>query len=313
MINSIMCRLTAVISSKHTLRAKRKLTTLLWSVVRTLLLVGICYMVLYPMLVRISVAFMTREDLNDVTVRWVPRHFTLDNMRIAWEKMEFVKALANTTILSGVVTAISLIACTLAAYGFARHKFFGRELLFGLVIFTLVVPPQTNMVPLYMQFYNYRMLGGMSPFFILAATCSGIRNGLYIYICRQTFRAMPNEIEEAAIVDGSGALRTFFTIMLPNAVPTLVTVGLISFVWQWNDTFYSTLLSPTMKLLSSSLVGIVATITDFFGGNWQNIDFVYASMLINAGSLLLISPLVLLYLFAQKSFVQSVERSGIIG
>ena len=120
------------------------------------------------------------------------------------------------------------------------------------MLLTLIVPPQMIMIPLYLSFRYFDPLGllpgnGINllnsywPFALTSATAMGMRNGLFIYIMRQYFRGMPAELEEAAYVDGAGALRTFFQVMLPSAVPVMVIVFLFSFVWQWNDDFYSTL------------------------------------------------------------------------
>ncbi|WP_308634601.1 carbohydrate ABC transporter permease [Paenibacillus silvisoli] len=293
---------------------------LLWTVIRAVLILGFCFVILFPLFLRISIAFRSKVDIYDPTVLWIPRHFTLDNFKIAMEASNYLTAFLHTVYISSSTTIIQMASCTLAAYAFARLRFKGSGLLFLLVIFTIVVPPQTIMIPLYLTYRYFDLFGLVQlftggegfnlidtfwPFIISAGTAMGLKNGLYIYIFRQFFRGIPKEVEEAALVDGAGVMRTFFRIMLPNAVPAIVTVLLFSFVWQWNDSYYVSLFLKQVKVLSTSLMDM--------GIGLKEPDPVYTSMLLNTGVLLTIAPLVIMYLFVQRYFVESVERTGITG
>ncbi|WP_422660926.1 carbohydrate ABC transporter permease [Paenibacillus sp. EC2-1] len=293
----------------------------LWIVVRTVLITGFCFIILFPLFLRFSVAFRGKADIYDPTVLWIPKHFTLDNIKIAIGATDYWSSLLNTFLISTGTTLIQLASCALAAYAFARLKFKGSGLLFGLVIFTIVVPPQTIMIPLYLTYRYFDLFGivkvltGKSslnlidtfwPFLISSATAMGLKNGLYIYIFRQFFRGIPKEIEEASLVDGSGVFKTFYRIMLPNAVPAIITVVLFSFVWQWNDSYYVSLFLSKVKVLSTQLMDMGMALG-------KEPDLVYQSMLLNTGVLLLMGPLIILYLFVQRYFVESVERTGIVG
>lgn len=298
-------------------RAKRWL----WVLVRTVLVAGFCFIILFPLFLRISVAFRSKADIYDPTVLWIPKNFTLDNIKIAMQATEYWPALLNTVLISAGTTLVQLASCALAAYAFARLKFRGSGLLFGLVIFTIVVPPQTIMIPLYLTYRYFDLFGlvglftGRSslnlidtfwPFLISSATAMGLKNGLYIYIFRQFFRGIPKEIEEASLVDGAGVFKTFYRIMMPNAVPAIVTVVLFSFVWQWNDSYYVSLFLSKVKVLSTQLMDMGMALG-------SEPDPVYQSMLLNTGVLLLMGPLIIMYLFVQRYFVESVERTGIVG
>ena len=306
---------------------KTKLPVWLWRVFRLLLLIGISYVILYPMLVKLSVAFMPRDDLNDVTVKWIPRGLTLDNIRVAAGAMHYLTSLLKTVLVCGLVALLQVVTCTMAGYGFARFKFRFNGLLFAVVILTLVIPPQTYLITLYTQFQYFdifgiigaithmrglNLIGGVTPFVLLAITGMGIKNGLYIYILRQIFRGIPKELDEAARVDGAKTGTIFVRVMLPNAWATVVVVFLLSFVWQYNDNFFTTIFSPDLRLLSTELANLPFTVTSFLG-SWNTINDVYTSLLINTGSLLAIAPLVLLFSLCQKTFVESVERSGLVG
>lgn len=308
----------------------RRLKSFTWSIVRGVLIAGISFYILYPLFLKISLAFMDKKDILDVTVTLIPRNFTLENLKVAFEYMKYPEAFINSMKLTLLTMVLQLISCTLAGYGFARFKFWGRELLFGLVILTLLVPPQTIIIPLYMKYRFFDIFGifkiltghnGMNfidtfwPFIISSITCMGIRNGLYIYILRQSFRSMPKEIEEAALIDGAGMFRTFYKVMLPSAAPALITVILFSFVWQWNDIFYIGWYLTSMRVLPLQLDTLAMNIANYaltVQGS-RAIDPTFLMLVNSTGALLLITPLIMLYIFAQKYFVESIERSGIIG
>lgn len=300
------------------------------NLVKAVIIVGICFTILQPLFVKISVSFMNEKDLYDSSVKYIAKHVTLQNYRMALSGMDYWKVLLRTTLLSGVVSALQLFACLLTAYGFARFRFPGRKLLFGCVIFTMIVPPQVIMLPLFMKYRFFDVFGifhlvtGDSvnlidtywPFILQAMTCMGIRNGLYIYMLRQFFKGMPRELEEAAFVDGSGKLRTFLQIMLPSAIPMMVTVFLFGFVWQWTDSFYTSLYLNSTKVMSSALSSLSVNVYrsyEGFGGSMNFISPGFVSMMNNTGTILAIVPLILLYLICQKQFVEGIERSGIVG
>lgn len=292
-----------------------RLKLMAWSIVRAVLIIGISFIILYPLLMKISMFFMDQKDLYDRTVKWIPKNLTLENVKIALEYMNYWHTFMNTVKVVLFTTVLQTISCTLVGYGFARFRFPGRSLLFSLVIFTLLVPPQTIMVPLYMNFRILRLLDTYWPYILTSATCMGIRNGLYIYMIRQFFRQMPKEIEEAAMVDGAGVFKTFYSVMLPSATPVLVTTVLFSIVWQWNDTFYANLFWVKNQVLSSALSALTDNYQQFLRITEGIHEFspVYRSLLDNVGMLLVIFPLLILYAFAQKYFIESIERSGIVG
>ena len=302
-----------------------------WSIVRGVIIAGICFLILYPTLVKLSVSFMPEQDIYDVTVRYVPKSPTLENYKTVLSAMRYNKAFWNTFKLSTLTSVMQLISCTVIGYGFARFRFKGRGVLFALVILTMIVPPQTLMIPLFLHFRYFDVLGIISaitgqkginllesywPFVLMSLTGMGLKNGLYIYIMRQFFRGMPKELEEAAYVDGAGMLRTFGQIMLPSAVPAMVTVFLFSFVWQWTDTFYSSLFLMRTDVLAKTAANVSNQIMKDLSAD-IGVDIylspAISSMYTNTGSLLVVLPLLILYLFAQKRFVESIERTGIVG
>lgn len=305
---------------------------ILWKIVRFILIVGLSYVILYPILLKISIAFKHKVDIYDPTVVFIPKNFTLENFQSVIETMNYYRVLMNSFILAGVTMLLTTFVSVVTGYGFARFKFFGKNLLFGLVILTILVPPQTIMVPTYLRYRNFdifgiiglfnegegvNLIGTYWPFIISSVTGMGLKAGLFIFIFRQFFKGLPKEIEEAALVDGAGVFKTFFRVMLPNAIPAMITVMLFSFVWQYNDIFFTTMFLNNAVVISSQLQAVGATIAHQIstaaGGGVGAVDPFYVSMLINTAVLLSILPLIILYLFVQRHFVESVERTGIVG
>jgi multiple sugar transport system permease protein len=153
------------------------------------------------------------------------------------------------------------------------------------------------------------LIGNGVAYFMLAATGMALRSGLYIFMLRQYFRGVPKELEEAAYVDGCGKIRTFIQIMLPDARPMLTSVFLFSLVWQWTDNFYSTLFFRKITLLTDNLGSIPEKLMDVRTNTPATTA--YGQMMTATGMLITIAPLLILYLFAQKGFVESLSQTGI--
>lgn len=296
--------------------------SVLWSFIRAVLVLGIAFIILYPLIVKISSSLMSERDLFDLTVKWVPRRLdlasVLRNYRDVYAEMNYLEAFRNSLFLAFAVSGLQLASCTFVGYGFARFKFPGSGLLFGAVVLTLLVPPQMIMVPLFLNFRFFdffglspeaiNLLGTYWPFVLTSATGMGLKNGLFIYIMRQFFKGMPRDLEEAAVVDGAGQLRTFFVIMLPGASPALLIVFLFSFVWQWNDLFLTSMFMRRSATLLPFMLERLASSFDSYQYSRE-----YISVIMNTGMLMFIAPLLLLYGFLQRYFIESVERTGIVG
>lgn len=313
-------------NKKVTRLMKRRATKWLWSAIRILFLLGVSYVVLYPLLTKLVLAFMDYRDLTDYTIIWVPKRFTFDNITVIAKILDYGKGLLKTIGICTLVAGLQVFVTTISAYGLARYKSRLRSIIFALVIATLIIPPQTYLVSLYTQFKNFDPFGIVSAFtnsengiidtvfvfIMLAIMGMGIRSGLYIYIERQTFRGLPKELEEAARVDGAGMLSTFWRIMLPNARPTVVLCFILSFIWQWNDTFYTSLFAPGIDTLSMKLGTLTVDVAEYLGG-WSIVGSSRSQQLISVGAFMCIIPLVLLFILCQRFFVQGVERSGLVG
>lgn len=294
---------------------------------RMLLIIGLCFMILQPILNKISLSFMSEGDLYDPTVIAIPRNFTLSNYKLIFVLIDYWKVMFNSAWLSFLSSVIQIIATTLVGYGFARFKFPLKRFWFACVILVIVVPPQTIISSLYLNFRFFDILGifklltgstinlqnSIIPYLLLCFGTMGLKSGLYIFLIRQYFRNVPRELEEAAYVDGCGSFRTFLKIMVPGAKPILVSCFLFSFVWQWTDSFYSRMFLGDLTLLSNRLSAITQLMTEFLQkteGAGAKVSIAYGQMLTSTGMLMAVLPLLILYMFVQKGFVESINQTG---
>lgn len=278
-----------------------------WKIVRFVILFGLCYIILYPFFIKIVNGFKDAVDFSDTTVRFIPKNFTLHNIFSVVDVMDFGNSLKNTFLVSAVVAVLQTAVSAMVGYGFAKFKFKLNKLIFFMVIFSLIVPPQTIIISLFLRFRFFlgfiNLIDTPFPIFILSLTGLGIKNALYIFLFRQFFRNSPKELEEAAYIDGCGTFRTFVRIMLPSAASLLITTLLLSFSWQWTDTTYSSLFLRDFHVLAN-MVPLAGQIS---------IDSLIASSYVGIAGILSILPVAVIYICAQKYFVQSINTSGLVG
>jgi multiple sugar transport system permease protein len=306
-------------------QAERAFKRFLFALFRTVLILGISYVIIGPLLGIVANSFFSNEDRYSPLVYLIPQSPTLERYSLALLRMDYWNVLGRMILYVVSLTGIQLIICGMAGYGFARFNFPLKKIFFAFVIVTIVLPPHTIMYPLYTTFQSFNplgivglfnsgnsinLLGTPVPVYLMTALGTGLRSGLYIFIFTQFFRGLPKEIEEAALIDGAGYFRTFSTVMVPNAVPAIVTVTIFSLVWQYNDAFYGRLFNVSENiLLSRKLATLQQTIA--------NIDMIrdpsISTLYVYAGVVFMILPLLIMYIALQKYFIEGVERSGIVG
>ena len=306
---------------------KRRAGEIAVSVIRALLMFGLCFMIIQPMLTRFSTSLMKEKDLYDSTIILLPRHVTLDNYRIVAELTDFPNSMINTLWVSIVVSICQVIACTIVGYGFGRFEFPLKKFWFACVIAIIIIPPQIISSSLYTTFARFDLFGLITlltgstinlrasiwPYIMMSLTCMGLKNGLYIFMLRQYFKNVPDSLEEAAYVDGCGTFHTFIRIMLPDAVPTIASCFLFSFVWQWTDLFYSRNFLSGFSLYSIQLSTIGSRMARYFASDPNNpptVDNGRSLQLISIGVLICCIPLIILYCFTQRTFVESLAMTG---
>jgi len=300
---------------------KHKIKAFIWSIARTTLLIGLSFMVLYPLFFRFIQSIKSSADLANPAVLFIPDHPTFANYQTTIEASNYFISFLFTAVFTFITSILQITSCILVAYGLARFKFPGNKIIFTCAILTLIIPPQTMVLPLYLRFrffnpLNFFKFSGIMngidltntliPFILLSVTANAFRNGLYIFLFRQYYKNLPYVLEEAAYLDGCGPLKTFYKIMLPGSVSMIITVFLFSFVWQWNDNFYPSQFASNMPFLTVKLLNMhFATLGTF--------SDMYNASLVTPKFFLLVTPLIFLYIFAQRFFTESIERSGIVG
>ena len=189
----------------------------------------------------VSTAFRPNAEMNDPSIVWIPKSFTLDNIKQTATVMKFDifsgfaakdNTIINTVYLNVISSVLQVLTCSITGYGFARFKFKGRNVLFAIVLLMIIVPPQITTIPLYLQFAYFKLFGIIPLYsggeqlslinsgltmYLPALFANGIKAGLFIYIFRQFFRGLPKELEDAAYLDGCGPFETYVKIMVPNA------------------------------------------------------------------------------------------------
>jgi multiple sugar transport system permease protein len=281
---------------------------------------------------------MSASDFVDVTVQMVPKAPTLATYAAIIRDNSYFTAIIHTVIVAGTCAVLQTFVCALIGYGFAKFKFKGNSVLFLLVVFTMVIPHPTLQLSMFMKFryfdigigkfsiFNFlggglmdsvnviknpylNLINSYWPLIILSATGLAFKNGLYIFMLRQFFKGVPDELEESAYLDGSGVFRTFVQIILPLSVPMLITVFMFAFSWQWTDNYYTSVFFTTSgPLLMPKIVKVPKSLNTSYAG-----ENMYVAAIRNTCGILILLPLLILYTFMQRYIIQGIERSGITG
>ncbi len=312
---------------------------ILGSLFKFLLLLGISYVILYPFASKILQSFFSPADLLQTDVQLVAKYPTIQTYTLLITENGYFTALLNTAILSLVCAVMQTFVCAFIGYGFAKFKFKGRGFVFIFVIITLLVPPKILASALVQRFVSfdifglfeatglYNLLGLQSglhgtyaPFVLLSLTGLAFKNGLFIFLMRQFYRGIPDELEEASYVDGYGVFKTFFRIILPCSVPMLITVFILSFSWQWTDIFYTNIFLPnsdkvllTSNAFWSTMPETLKAITDEVLIGNTTAQSTFATIVMNTAGMLVVAPLIILYLFCQRYLIQGIAHSGFGG
>lgn len=307
---------------------KKNTTKWIVNIIKFFFIAGMCYLFLFPVVYLFTSAFQDPSTTGDPTIIFVPTKYTLENFKLAIQEMDFWNSAGMSLIITILGTLATLASCATVGYGFARYKFFERNIAFMLVIILIIIPPQTTTIPTFVTF-RFFDLGGILGWFgidpinltgspwamvIPALFASGIRAGLCIYIFRQFFIGQPKELEEAAKIDGCSAFGTYLRVMLPLAGPAIITVSVLSAVWYWTDTFYTSIFffgSSSSQPLSSALSILRESATVNGGSNVYDISQIRG--LLASAALLTVIPILIAYLIVQRKFTESIERTGIVG
>lgn len=308
----------------------RRVGDKVWPIFRFIILFGLAFVILKPMLFMISCAFRPQFEMNDPSIMWIPKTLIFSNFTDIWTATHMGDVLINTIMVNVVCSLLQVVTCAVTGYGFARFKFKGRGLLFVIVILQIIVPTQVILIPQFMQFRYFDIFGIFTAIFpdgdpglnltdspaalyLQAFFVNGIRAGLFILLFRQFFRGLPKELEDAAHLDGCGPFTTFIRIMVPNAKTSFLTVFIFSLVWYWNDSYVSNMFFADADTIALQIGNLYTTISSWLNGGTPTgvpADFM---VWIEAGCLISLLPILIIYCFLQRQFIEGIERSGITG
>jgi len=298
----------------------------LFNAIIYILLISLGFVYLYPILDMFVTSLMTLPDLLDASVKWIPNTVTMDNYKEAMSIMN-VKGTLWSTISAALFPALAqCVVCALTGYGLARYNVPFKKLIMALILATFILPPYVLMVPNYVMFSDYKLIGTLKTLIYPALFGQGTKSAIFILIFMQFFRQTPKALDEAARVDGAGDLKIFFRIAIPLAVPAFVICFLFSFVWYWNDTYFTALYLNGNNIADTSHLSTMLL-------ELQNFDAMFkAHVQSNAGwgasvmgesvaneaikmaaTVTTVLPLLILYFILQKNFVRGIDRTGITG
>ena len=326
------------------LKASRTWIRMAVNFCRFILMLGVSYVILYPFIAYIAGSFMPIEDIGNPLVALIPKHPTLNLYKTIALENDYLSAFVDTLWISLTSALLQTFIACLVGYGLSKFKFKGNKLVMVLVVFTMIIPPiaiESAMMQHFVGFdlfhvfaWNYKgpieaitgsaiqIAGTPIPIFLLAVTGLAFKNGLYIYLMRQFFKGVPDELEESAYVDGANTFRTFFQIIIPLSIPMMITIFLFSFSWQWTDTFYfetayqyGGVLPEGATLNMSYFVRVPKSLVEQYGtvGSEHYAWGAYEPVITNTAAMMAIAPLIIMYLFCQRYLVQGIERSGLVG
>ena len=294
-----------------------------WPFFRAVIIFGLSFVILYPILYMISTSLRPQSEMNDPSIMWIPKTIRMENFVEVWNAINYPSTLWNTLILNIVSSVLQVGTCALTGYGFARFKFKGKNFFFALVLLQIIVPVQIILIPQYSQFRYFdifglfnalmgdsiNLVGTNFSMYIPALMCNGIRAGLFIYLFRQFFRGLPKELEDAAYLDGCGPFKTFISVMIPNAASSFLTVFIFSIVWYWNDYYVSSMYFNDPNTIALK-INSISVIISMYLDNQVGVATDYVVWM-EAACLLAIAPIVIMYIFLQKYFTEGIARAGL--
>ena len=278
-------------------RLRKRVNTVLTYV----LISAVALVAIFPILWAISSAFKTPQQQYQWPPQLLPWPIYFGNLSRLFEVMPMGRYLINSTFISIWSMVGMCIASSLGAYAFARLRFRGRDFLFGVLLVTMMIPYALTMIPTFLIFTKLKLVDTFVP--LIAPNWFG--SAFMVFLLRQAYIAIPQDLVDAAKLDGASHFRIFLNIFVPLTLPTLVTVALLQFLFSWND-----LLGPLIYINNPNLYTVQRGLSLLLGRAGTGIDRRGISM---AGALLGMLPMLTMYLFGQRYFISGLTRSGIKG
>jgi multiple sugar transport system permease protein/sn-glycerol 3-phosphate transport system permease protein len=256
--------------------------------------------IITPLFWMISTSLKKQFEIFVLPPQWIPPSPQWDNYAEIFRVAPFGTYLLNSTIVTGCSVVGGVISCSMAGYGFARMRFPGRDLIFIIILSTLMLPESMTLIPRFIVFEKLGWLNTLKPLIIPSFFGAAFQ----IFLLRQFFRTIPNDLEDAARLDGAGTFRIFATIVLPLSKPALVTCGIFSFIFTWND-----FLRPLLYLNTTDKYTVAIGLLNFTGSNRVGPQM----HLLMAASFMATIPVLVVFLISQRLFVKGIVFSGMKG
>ena len=281
-------------------------------------LICISFVFLQPIFSIISKTFMSAEDVIDPAVEWLPKNFSLNNLKVAAEVLKLPVTLKNSVVFSGIMAISQTVVSAFTGYALSRFNFRFKNFWFLMILLAFIIPVPVLMVPRLMMFVTaqeaigFTLIGTPIPQLLMAVLGQGVYSTVLILIFKNFFDMIPKVLDEAAMIDGAGSLQVFYHVVIRMSLSTILVVFLFSFVWNWNETYITgTLLRNTIELLPAKLSLFNSefdSVASAAGGAFK-LNEAYKM----AATFISIAPLLLLYSVVQKQFIQGIENTGITG
>lgn len=283
-------------------------------------LICISFVYLEPIFKMISYTFMSSEDIIDPAVSWLPRAASVSNLKIAAGALKLTKTLPNSIGFSSLLAVCQTIVSALTGYALSRYNFKFKKFWVVMILLSFIIPVTLLMIPRLIIFMTMQdvlgisMIGTPVPQVLMAAMGQGVYSTVLILIFQNFFNLIPYSLDEAAMIDGASPMQVFIQIVLKISGSTLFVVFLFSLVWNWNETYITnTLVRGSIELLPAKLNSFDSAFSTYAsssrGSSESKINEAYKM----AATLISISPMLVLYAFVQKKFIQGIENTGITG
>lgn len=254
-------------------------------------------MMMIPFLWMVSTSFKEMGQVLIFPPEWIPDPFVLSNYSEAWQLAKFNLFFRNSAVVTIVTTIGQLVTCSLAAFAFARLSFKGRDVIFLIYLATMMVPVQVTLIPLYLLMKQFGWINTFAGLIV-----PGIFSAYSTFLMRQFMLGIPKSLDESAVIDGCGFFRIYWQIIMPLSKASLATLGVFCFMWQWNNLLWPLVMSNSDDVRTLT-VGL-----QLFKGQYS-----IAWNLLMAGSVISVIPILVLYVFLQKYFVEGIAVTGLKG
>ena len=303
------------------IQKRRKIESLLVQLVIYALLITVSYVFLFPLISMVSLSLMSPQDIINPEIDFIPRSIYFGNFLASWDVLDGAKTFFNSTWFSFTLAFSQTLVSAMTGYAFARYNFIGKRFLFVLILVSFIVPVPVILIPRIMMIVSvqdaigFTLMGTPIPQIVFSIFGQGVNSAILILIFYNFFRMIPKQLYEAAKIDGASALDQFWHITIKMSMTTIIVVFLFSFVWNWNETYVTGLLvGEGIDLMPSQLAVFDSLFTnrppDVPGqGGEARISEAYKM----AATLLTMIPLFVIYMFAQRQFIEGIEQTGITG